>query len=694
MTAPPRSSPRVSLPPEGARQAFGRPGGLPSPQRLANALRMLAVDAVEQANSGHPGAPMGMADIAEVLWRRHLRHNPADPQWPDRDRFVLSNGHGSMLLYGLLHLTGYNLPMDELRRFRQLHSKTPGHPEVGLTPGVETTTGPLGQGLANAVGMALAEKLLAAEFNRPGHAIVDHMSYAFVGDGCLMEGISHEACSLAGTLRLSKLIVVYDDNGISIDGDVRGWFTDDTPRRFEAYGWQVIAGVDGHDPQAVDAAFERARAQASQADGRPTLICCRTVIGQGAPNKAGGHEVHGAALGAAEVAATRAALDWTAAPFDIPPDIAAAWDGRERGAQLQALWNVRLEDYRDDHPALAAEFERRMAGELPDDFADRLPALLAAVPTDTVATRKASQRALDALAPLLPELLGGSADLTGSNLTNFKGCVAAGRDRAGNHLSWGVREFGMAAALNGMALHGGFIPYGGTFLTFSDYSRNAIRMAALMRLRVVHVFTHDSIGLGEDGPTHQSVEHVPSLRLIPGLDVWRPADGRETFVAWQHALQRADGPSALALSRQNLPALTTAVPAEHIARGGYVLADAPAPRAVLLATGSELQLAMAAHAALEAAGIATRVVSMPCTNVFDRQPQAWRDSVLPPRLPAVAVEAAHPDFWHKYVGREGRVVGIASFGESAPAAALYAHFGITAERAGLDRVTALPDLGL
>jgi transketolase len=673
-------------------------------RRLANALRMLAVDAVEQANSGHPGAPMGMADIAEVLWRRHLRHNPADPQWPDRDRFVLSNGHGSMLLYGLLHLTGYDLPMDELRRFRQLHSKTPGHPEVGLTPGVETTTGPLGQGLANAVGMALAEKLLAAEFNRPGHAIVDHMSYAFAGDGCLMEGISHEACSLAGTLRPSKLVVVYDDNGISIDGDVRGWFTDDTPRRFESYGWHVIADVDGHDAQAVDAALEQARAQAQQPDGRPTLICCRTVIGQGAPNKAGGHDVHGAALGAAEVAATRAALDWTAAPFQIPPDIAAAWDARTRGAQAHAEWSARMDAYRAEHPALAAEFERRMAGELPDHFADRLPALLAAVPVDTVATRKASQRALDALAPLLPELFGGSADLTGSNLTNFKGCVAAGRDRPGNHLSWGVREFGMAAALNGMALHGGFIPYGGTFLTFSDYSRNAIRMAALMKQRVIHVFTHDSIGLGEDGPTHQSVEHVPSLRLIPGLDVWRPADGRETFVAWQQALQREDGPSALALSRQNLPALTGAVPAEHIARGGYVLADADGnadadadangnpdvdadgggggggARAVIVATGSELQLAMRAHEALASVGIATRVVSMPCTAVFDRQPRAWRDRVLPPQLPAVAVEAAHPDFWHKYVGREGRVIGIASFGESAPAAALYAHFGITAQQ--------------
>ncbi|MCB2068590.1 MAG: transketolase, partial [Ottowia sp.] len=472
-------------------------------RRMANAIRMLAVDAVEQAQSGHPGAPMGMADIAEVLWHRHLKHNPANPQWADRDRFVLSNGHGSMLLYALLHLTGYDLPMSELRRFRQLHSRTPGHPEVGVTPGVETTTGPLGQGIANAVGMALAEKLLAAEFNRPGHDVVDHHTYVFLGDGCLMEGLSHEACSLAGTLRLSKLVAIYDDNGISIDGHVEGWFTDDTPARFAAYGWHVIPQVDGHDPAAVDAALRAAREQAQRPDGRPTLICCQTVIGQGAPGKAGTHDVHGAALGAAEVAATREALAWPHAPFELPADVAAAWDARARGRAAEHVWRERFEAYRRAHPGLAAEFERRTSGALPAGYAARLPGLLAAIAArpEAIATRKASQNALDALAPLLPELFGGSADLTGSNLTNFKGCTVAGRDRPGNHLSWGVREFGMAAAMNGMALHGGFIPYGGTFLTFSDYSRNAIRMAALMKLRVIHVFTHDSIGLGEDGPT-------------------------------------------------------------------------------------------------------------------------------------------------------------------------------------------------
>ena len=526
-------------------------------KRLADALRILAVDAVEQAASGHPGAPMGMADIAEVLWRRHLRHNPTNPQWPDRDRFVLSNGHGSMLLYALLHLSGYDLPMSELKAFRQLHSQTPGHPEVHVTPGVETTTGPLGQGLANAVGMALAEAQLAAQFNRAGHRIVDHLTYAFVGDGCLMEGISHEACSLAGTLRLSKLIVVYDDNGISIDGPVGGWFTDDTPARFRAYGWHVIAGVDGHDPAAVDAALRAAQAQARTPDGRPTLIACRTVIGAGAPHRAGTHEVHGAPLGAEEVAATRAALDWPHPPFVIPDDIALAWNAREAGASAERDWRQRFERYRSAHPALAAEFERRMAGQLPEDWPATVAAAQAAAADrpGALATRKASQNALDALAPKLPECFGGSADLTGSNLTNFKGCVPAGRDRPGNHLSYGVREFGMAALMNGMALHGGLLPYGGTFLTFSDYSRNALRMAALMKLRVIHVFTHDSIGLGEDGPTHQSVEHVPSLRLIPQLDVWRPADGLETTVAWVSAIQRTDGPTALALSRQATPRL-------------------------------------------------------------------------------------------------------------------------------------------
>ena len=658
---------------------------IPEPElasQMANAIRMLAVDAVEQAKSGHPGAPMGMAEIAEVLWNRHLKHNPANPAWADRDRFVLSNGHGSMLLYALLHLTGYDLAVDELKRFRQLHSKTPGHPEVGITPGVETTTGPLGQGLANAVGMALAEKLLAAEFNREGHMVVDHHTYVFMGDGCLMEGISHEACSLAGTLRLSKLIALYDDNGISIDGHVEGWFTDDTPKRFEAYGWHVIPKVDGHDPAAVDAALRAARAQAARPDGKPTLICCQTVIGQGSPGKAGTHDVHGAALGADEVQATRDALGWSHAPFELPAEVAQAWDARERGRAAEHAWRERFEAYRTAFPEAAAAFERRMQGELPADFASRLPALFEAIAArpDAIATRKASQNALDALAPLLPELFGGSADLTGSNLTNFKGCTVAGRDRAGNHLSWGVREFGMAAALNGMALHGGFIPYGGTFLTFSDYSRNAVRMAALMKLRVIHVFTHDSIGLGEDGPTHQSVEHVPSLRLIPNLDVWRPADGLETAVAWACAIERADGPTALTLSRQNLPNLTGGkVAAGTIRRGGYVLSDMEGAQAVLIGTGSELTVAMAAQAALAGEGIATRVVSMPCTNVFDRQDAAYQDAVLPPHLPAVAVEAAHPDFWRKYVGRTGAVVGIASFGESAPAKDLYAHFGITAQ---------------
>ena len=659
---------------------------IPEPElasQMANAIRMLAVDAVEQAKSGHPGAPMGMAEIAEVLWNRHLKHNPANPAWADRDRFVLSNGHGSMLLYALLHLTGYDLAVDELKRFRQLHSKTPGHPEVGITPGVETTTGPLGQGLANAVGMALAEKLLAAEFNRDGHTVVDHHTYVFMGDGCLMEGISHEACSLAGTLRLSKLIALYDDNGISIDGHVEGWFTDDTPKRFEAYGWHVIPKVDGHDPAAVDAALRAARAQAARPDGKPTLICCQTVIGQGSPGKAGTHDVHGAALGADEVQATRDALGWSHAPFELPAEVAQAWDARERGRAAEHAWRERFEAYRTAFPEAAAAFERRMQGELPADFASRLPALFEAIAArpDAIATRKASQNALDALAPLLPELFGGSADLTGSNLTNFKGCTVAGRDRAGNHLSWGVREFGMAAALNGMALHGGFIPYGGTFLTFSDYSRNAVRMAALMKLRVIHVFTHDSIGLGEDGPTHQSVEHLPSLRLIPNLDVWRPADGLETAVAWACAIERADGPTALTLSRQNLPNLTGGkVAAGTIRRGGYVLSDMEGAQAVLIGTGSELTVAMAAQAALAGEGIATRVVSMPCTNVFDRQDAAYQDAVLPPHLPALAVEAAHPDFWRKYVGRTGAVVGIASFGESAPAKDLYAHFGITAQR--------------
>ncbi len=653
-----------------------------TPQTQANAIRALAMDAVQAANSGHPGAPMGMADMAVALWGRHLRHNPSNPAWANRDRFVLSNGHGSMLIYALLHLTGYKLPIEELKNFRQLGSKTAGHPEVGHTPGVETTTGPLGQGITNAVGMALAEKLLAAEFNRPDHTIVDHSTYVFLGDGCLMEGISHEVCSLAGTLRLSKLVALYDDNGISIDGHVAGWFTDDTPRRFEAYGWNVISSVDGHDPDAVNAALHAAKAQAVLPDGKPTLICCKTVIGKGSPNKAGSHDVHGAALGAAEVAATRAALGWTAAPFEVPAAIAASWNARERGQAAEDGWQARFEAYRSHFPAQAAEFERRMAGSLPTAFPDRLPEVLAtiAAKADAFATRKASQNALDALAPLLPEFFGGSADLTGSNLTNFKGCIKAGRDHWGNHLSYGVREFGMAAMMNGMALHRGYLPYGGTFLTFSDYSRNAVRMAALMKLRVVHVFTHDSIGLGEDGPTHQSVEHVPSLRLIPGLDVWRPADGLETAVAWAHAIERTDGPSALCLSRQNLPRLTDAGMVDAIRRGGYVLSDMAGAQVAIIATGSETSLAIEAQAALAREGIATRVVSIPCTNVFDRQSAAYQDAVLPLSLPAVAIEAAQPDFWRKYVGRTGVVLGIACFGESAPAKDLYAHFGITAGR--------------
>ena len=661
----------------------------PTPEmarQMANAIRMLSVDAVEKAKSGHPGAPMGMADMAEVLWNRHLKHNPANPHWADRDRFVLSNGHGSMLIYALLHLTGYDLPMEEIKNFRQLHSKTAGHPEFGVTPGVETTTGPLGQGLANAVGMALAEKLLAAEFNRAdgevSHTIVDHFTYVFMGDGCLMEGISHEACSLAGTLRLSKLIGFYDDNGISIDGQVQGWFADDTPQRSEAYGWNVMAAVDGHDPLALDAAVTAARAQALQPDGKPTLICCKTVIGMGSPHKAGTHDVHGAALGAAEVAATREALGWTAPPFEVPADIAGAWNATGRGLTAERAWRERFEAYRSQYPQEAAEFERRMAGDVLPALAEQLPGLLETIAAQSapVATRKASQNALDVLAPLMPEFFGGSADLTGSNLTNFKGCVRAGKDVWGNHLSYGVREFGMAALMNGITLHGGYLPYGGTFLTFSDYSRNAIRMAALMKIRVIHVFTHDSIGLGEDGPTHQSVEHIPSLRIMPGLDVWRPADGLETALAWACAIERRDGPSALCLSRQNLPRLSNISQVSGIRRGGYVLSDMEGAQAVIVSTGSELELAMQAQATLAAEGIATRVVSMPCTNVFDRQTEAYQDMVLPLHLPTVAIEAAHPDFWRKYVGRTGVVIGMSTFGESAPAKDLYAFFGITAQR--------------
>jgi transketolase len=651
---------------------------------MANAIRMLSVDAVEQAKSGHPGAPMGMAEIAEVLWNRHLKHNPTNPLWADRDRFVLSNGHGSMLIYSLLHLTGYDLPIGEIKRFRQLHSKTAGHPEVGITPGVETTTGPLGQGITNAVGMALAESLLAAEFNRPGHAIVDHHTYAFLGDGCLMEGISHEACSLAGTLRLSKLIAFYDDNGISIDGHVEGWFTDDTPKRFEAYGWHVIPAVDGHDTAAVEAALLAAKAQSAHPDGKPTLICCRTVIGKGSPNKAGTHDVHGAALGATEVAATREALGWSAAPFEIPAHIAEAWDGRAAGAAAESEWNGRFDAYAAAHPAEAAELQRRMRGELSPAFAAGLPAVFAAIAAkpDAVATRKASQNALDALAPLVPEFFGGSADLTGSNLTNFKGCVRAGRDTWGNHLSYGVREFGMAAIMNGIALHGGYIPYGGTFLTFSDYSRNAIRMAALMKQRVIHVFTHDSIGLGEDGPTHQSIEHAASLRLIPNLDVWRPGDTAETSVAWSVALQNRDRPTALLLSRQNIYYAPKSSLGD-ISKGAYVLAEPSEvglrkkTQAVIIATGSEVQLALKAQELLASRKIAVRVVSMPSNTTFDRQSVAYKSSVLPAGIPRIAVEMGVTEGWWKYGC--AAVVGIDSFGESAPAPVLFKHFGFTPE---------------
>ena len=586
----------------------------------ANALRALAMDAVQQANSGHPGAPMGMAEMAVALWTGHLRHNPANPQWPDRDRFVLSNGHASMLLYALLHLSGYDLPLDELKRFRKLHSKTPGHPEVGITPGVETTTGPLGQGLANAVGFALAEQMLAKEFNRPGHTLIDHRTYVFLGDGCLMEGISHEVGSLAGVWGLNKLIALYDDNGISIDGPVNGWFRDDTPARFRAYGWNVIGPVDGHDVLAVGQALAQAKASAD----KPTLIACRTTIGQGSPGRAGTAKAHGEPLGAEEIAKTRAAIGWTAGAFEVPDTVRAQWDARELGKVREAEWTARLDSYRSAHPALAAEFERRMRGDLPADFDAIVQAAIetfGATP-EAVASRKASQKVLAALAPKVPEMFGGSADLTGSNLTDFPGCGE-------RHLSYGVREFGMAAIMNGVALHGGFIPYGGTFLTFSDYSRNAVRMAALMKLRVIHVFTHDSIGLGEDGPTHQAVEHVPSLRLIPQLDVWRPADTIETAVAWASALRRRDGPAALALSRQVLPVVATPAHGAGIARGGYVLADAPAgqaARAVIIGTGSELQFALKAQALLAADGLPVRVVSMPCTNVFDRQAVDYQDT--------------------------------------------------------------------
>ena len=651
---------------------------------MANAIRALAMDAVQQANSGHPGMPMGMAEIAVALWARHLKHNPANPHWADRDRFVLSNGHGSMLLYSLLHLTGYDLPLAELKHFRQLHSKTPGHPEYGITPGVETTTGPLGQGLANAVGMALAESLLAAEFNKADAKIVDHHTYVFLGDGCLMEGISHEACSLAGTLKLNKLIALYDDNGISIDGHVEYWFADDTPKRFEAYGWNVIRGVDGHDVQAVDAAI----AQAKQAD-KPTLICCKTVIGKGAPTKAGGHDAHGAPLGAQEIAATREAIGWKWEPFVIPQEVYAAWDAKEAGAQRETQWNDAFARYRAKYPQEAAEFERRAAGKLPADWAAKAQAIIAGANerAETVATRKASQQAIEGLAAVLPELLGGSADLTGSNLTNWKASkpVRAGEHGVewGNHINYGVREFGMSAAINGIALHGGYKAFGGTFLTFSDYSRNALRVAALMKSPSIFVFTHDSIGLGEDGPTHQSIEHVASLRLIPNLHVWRPSDTVETAVAWTQAVEH-QGPSCLIFSRQNLPfSPRSDAQIAHIAKGGYVLRDwndeIVARKIILIATGSEVELALAAVEPLAQQGIAARVVSMPSTTVYDRQDAEYRERVLPKGVRRVAIEAGVSDFWRKYVGLEGGVVGIDTFGESAPAGVLFKHFGFTVE---------------
>jgi transketolase len=649
---------------------------------MANAIRALAMDAVQTANSGHPGMPMGMAEIAIAVWHRHLRHSPAHPTWFDRDRFVVSNGHGSMLLYALLHLTGYDLPMAELKRFRQLHSMTPGHPEHGLAPGVETTTGPLGQGLANAVGMALAERLLAAEFNRPGFDIVDHYTYVFVGDGCLMEGISHEVCSLAGTLGLGKLIVFYDDNGISIDGRVKEWFTDDTPKRFEAYGWHVVPGVNGHDVEAVDAAIQAAHLEKH----RPSFICCKTVIAKGAPRKAGTHEAHGAPLGADEIAATRAAIGWPHAPFEIPRDVYEAWDARSRGLRLESAWQERFAAYARKHPDLAAQFDRRMAGELPSGWAAHVQTLVekANAKAETVATRKASQNALEGIAPILPELFGGSADLTQSNLTAWSGSKWLSGAKPGNYLSYGVREFGMCAMLNGIALHGGFIPYGGTFLTFSDYARNALRMAALMKLRSIFVFSHDSIGLGEDGPTHQSIEHAASLRLIPNMDVWRPSDTVEAAAAWAAAIERRDGPTALLLSRQNVAfQARDSTTITNIRRGGYLLADAPQPRAIIIATGSEVPLALGAKAKLAEEGIAVRVVSIPCTNVFDRQDASYRASVLSRGVPRVAVEAGVSDYWRKYVGAvddpTGAVVGIDRFGESAPAPELFRYFGFTVE---------------
>ncbi|EJM63075.1 MULTISPECIES: transketolase [unclassified Pseudomonas] len=653
---------------------------MPSRRERANAIRALSMDAVQKANSGHPGAPMGMADIAEVLWRDYLKHNPSNPSFADRDRFVLSNGHGSMLIYSLLHLTGYDLSIDDLKQFRQLHSRTPGHPELGYTPGVETTTGPLGQGLANAVGFALAEKVMAAQFNRPGHNIVDHHTYVFLGDGCMMEGISHEVASLAGTLGLGKLIAFYDDNGISIDGEVEGWFTDDTPKRFESYNWQVIRNVDGHDPEEIKTAIDTARKSA-----QPTLICCKTTIGFGSPNKQGKEDCHGAPLGDAEIALTRAALKWNHGPFEIPADIYAEWDAKEAGKAVEAEWDQRFAAYSAAFPTEANELIRRLSGDLPADFSEKASAYIAEVAAkgETIASRKASQNALNAFGPLLPEFLGGSADLAGSNLTLWKGCKGVtAEDASGNYMYYGVREFGMTAIMNGVALHGGLVPYGATFLMFMEYARNAVRMSALMKQRVIHVYTHDSIGLGEDGPTHQPIEQLASLRCTPNLDTWRPADAVESAVCWKYALERKDGPSALIFSRQNLQHQTrNAIQIEEIARGGYVLKDcAGEPELILIATGSEVGLAVQAYDKLTEQGRKVRVVSMPCTSVFDAQDAGYKQSVLPLQVSArIAIEASHADYWYKYVGLEGRVIGMTTYGESAPASALFEEFGFTLE---------------
>ena len=654
---------------------------MPSRQDLANAIRALSMDAVQRANSGHPGAPMGMADIAEVLWNKFLKHNPSNPEWADRDRFVLSNGHGSMLIYSLLHLSGYELSIEELKNFRQLHSKTPGHPEYGYAPGVETTTGPLGQGVTNAVGMALAEKMMAAQFNRDNHDIVDHYTYTFLGDGCLMEGISHEACSLAGTLELGKLIAIYDDNNISIDGEVGGWFGDDTPARFEAYGWHVIPNVDGHDAEALEAAIAAAKAET----GKPTLICAKTVIGFGSPNKQGTSGVHGAPLGDAEIAAARKTLGWNHEPFVIPEDIYEAWDAKDKGAAEEAEWDDRFAEYATDHPELAAEFKRRMAGELPESFAADMAAFIADAQANPkkVATRQASQICLNQLGPILPEMVGGSADLAGSNLTKWDGSKGiTGADASGNYIYYGVREFGMSAIMNGIALHGGFVPYGGTFLMFMEYARNAVRMAALMKQRAIFVYTHDSIGLGEDGPTHQPVEQLTSLRSTPNLETWRPCDVVESAVSWQAAVERNDGPSALIFTRQGLePQPRTAAQVADAARGGYILSDSDGtPELILIATGSEVELAVQAKQVLAAQGKNVRVVSMPCCERFDQQDAAYREAVLPSAvLPRVAIEAAHRDYWYKYVGLDGRIVAMETFGESAPANELFEMFGFSVD---------------